>query len=161
MCSRILMSSRMYEAKSFVPVYQLDFQSWMTPTRRPPGWIFWPTSAHLRCRSYAGTAKTKPRKDAGSARSWKLRARLRTPRGAGLQPPSACEMRRRGVPSNSRLLRLVLCAAPRLRLLLGRRDLRRRLGLLRLAPGGLGPWLELRQDDRDVARRLADPADTA
>ena len=37
MCSRILMSSSRYAANSFVPVYQLDFQSWMTPTRIPPG----------------------------------------------------------------------------------------------------------------------------
>src|SRR3954465_12233008 len=42
MCSRILMSSSRNAENSFVPVYQFDFQSWMTPTRRPPGWIFWP-----------------------------------------------------------------------------------------------------------------------
>ena len=36
------MSSSRYAGNSFVPVYQFDFQSWMTPTRRPPGWIFWP-----------------------------------------------------------------------------------------------------------------------
>src|SRR3954465_3142530 len=40
MCSRILMSSSRNAGNSFVPVYQFDFQSWMTPTRRPPGWIF-------------------------------------------------------------------------------------------------------------------------
>src|SRR5581483_11049437 len=42
MCSRMRTSSRMYEETSFFPAYQFDFQSWMTPTRRPPGWIFWP-----------------------------------------------------------------------------------------------------------------------
>ena len=40
MWSRILTSSMMYAGNSFEPVYQFDFQSWMTPTRRPPGWIF-------------------------------------------------------------------------------------------------------------------------
>ncbi len=42
MWSRIWMSSRMYFGNSFFPTYQLDFQSWMTPTRRPPGCTFWP-----------------------------------------------------------------------------------------------------------------------
>ena len=40
MCSRILMSSASAFLNSFADVYQFDFQSWMTPTRRPPGWIF-------------------------------------------------------------------------------------------------------------------------
>jgi hypothetical protein len=31
------MSSLNAAGKSFVPAYQFDFQSWMTPTRRPPG----------------------------------------------------------------------------------------------------------------------------
>src|SRR5918992_1998114 len=42
MWSRILTSSISAAAKSLLPVYQFDFQSWMTPTRMPPGWIFWP-----------------------------------------------------------------------------------------------------------------------
>ena len=42
MWSRIWTSSRMYFGNSFFPTYQLDFQSWMTPTRRPPGCTFWP-----------------------------------------------------------------------------------------------------------------------
>src|SRR3989449_11302768 len=42
MCSRILMSSIRYAGNSLVPVYQFDFQSWMTPTRIPPGWTFCP-----------------------------------------------------------------------------------------------------------------------
>ena len=37
MCSRILMSSISAPANSFLPTIQFDFQSWMTPTRRPPG----------------------------------------------------------------------------------------------------------------------------
>ena len=37
MCSRILMSSSSAPANSFLPTIQFDFQSWMTPTRRPPG----------------------------------------------------------------------------------------------------------------------------
>src|SRR3954462_4051311 len=51
---------------------------------------------HLGRRSRSPAAKTKRRKDAGSVRSRRLRARLRTPRGAGLQPPGECEMRARG-----------------------------------------------------------------
>jgi hypothetical protein len=37
MCSRIFTSSTRYFGKSFFPVHQFDFQSWMTPTRIPPG----------------------------------------------------------------------------------------------------------------------------
>ena len=37
MCSRILMSSSSAPANSFELTIQFDFQSWMTPTRRPPG----------------------------------------------------------------------------------------------------------------------------
>src|ERR1700675_300225 len=42
MCWRMRTSSWRKSAKSLLPVYQFDFQSWMTPTRIPPGWIFWP-----------------------------------------------------------------------------------------------------------------------
>ena len=44
MCSRIFTSSSSAPANSLFDVYQFDFQSWMTPTRRPPGWTFWPIS---------------------------------------------------------------------------------------------------------------------
>ena len=27
---------------SFADVYRFDFRSWITPTRRPPGWMFSP-----------------------------------------------------------------------------------------------------------------------
>src|SRR5919204_3276392 len=47
---------------------------------------------HLPCRSCSPAAKRPPRKDAGSARSRRLRARLRTPRGGALQRPGECEM---------------------------------------------------------------------
>src|ERR671925_109087 len=45
MCSRIFTSSSSASANSFVPVYQFDFQSWITPTRNPPGWTFCPISS--------------------------------------------------------------------------------------------------------------------
>jgi len=35
------MSSSRYAENSFSE-NQFDFQSWMIPTRRPPGWIFCP-----------------------------------------------------------------------------------------------------------------------
>ena len=67
MCSRILMSSSRYAENSFVPVYQFDFQSWMTPTRRPPGWIFCPiyvaassSSSQVSCAS-ARPSSSAPR----------------------------------------------------------------------------------------------------
>src|SRR6266498_3766401 len=54
MCRRILTSSRRYAGNSFLPVYQLDFQSWITPTLMPPGWIFWPIAIRLpHCRLVA------------------------------------------------------------------------------------------------------------
>src|SRR5690348_2307653 len=54
-------------------------------------------SDHLPTESWSLTAKTKRRKD---ARSRRLRARLRTPRGAGLQPARKCEAGGRGSPLN-------------------------------------------------------------
>src|SRR6266545_3589197 len=45
------------------------------------------------CRSCSLAAKSKPGKDAGSARSRRLRARLRTPHGAALQRAREREMR--------------------------------------------------------------------
>src|SRR5438552_10349565 len=56
------------------------------------------TCDHLPTESCFLAAKTKPRKDAGSVRSRRLRARLRTPRGAGLQPARKCEAGGRGSP---------------------------------------------------------------
>src|SRR5262249_51244200 len=53
------------------------------------------TSGHLRWRSCVLAAKSKRCKDAGSARSQRLRARPRTRQRAALQRPSACEIRRR------------------------------------------------------------------
>src|SRR5262245_7710989 len=44
-------------------------------------------------RSCPPPAKRPPRKDAGSGRSRRLRARLRTPRGGALQRRGGCEMR--------------------------------------------------------------------
>src|SRR5215471_10814629 len=52
-------------------------------------------SGYLWCGSCAGSAKTKQRKDAGSARGRRPRARLRTRRCAGLQPQTACDVRGR------------------------------------------------------------------
>src|SRR5204862_102090 len=43
-------------------------------------------------RASAGRAKSKPGKDAGRARSRRLRARLRTQPGAALQPPGAARV---------------------------------------------------------------------
>jgi len=37
MCLRMLMSSSSAPENSFLPANQFDFQSWMTPTRSPPG----------------------------------------------------------------------------------------------------------------------------
>src|SRR5918994_1783227 len=47
-------------------------------------------SGHAPFGSCVRTAKSPPRKDAGSVRSRRLRARLRTRRGGGLQPLRAC-----------------------------------------------------------------------
>src|SRR5436309_12007625 len=57
-------------------------------------------SNHLPSESCFLAAKTKRRKDAGSVRGRRLRARLRTRRGAGLQPARKCEAGGRGLPSN-------------------------------------------------------------
>src|SRR6266540_2088745 len=65
MCSRILMSSSRASGNSFVPVYQFDFQSWMTPTRIPPGWTFWPISF--------------PLSSCESTSAWRLRGALACP----------------------------------------------------------------------------------
>src|SRR5436853_7613434 len=46
--------------------------------------------AHLPIESCAPAAKRPRRKDAGSVRSRRLRARLRTRRGGALQRPCAC-----------------------------------------------------------------------
>src|SRR6187551_966901 len=55
-------------------------------------------SGHLLHRSCSPAAKRRSRKDAGSARSRRLRARLRTRRERTLQRPGECEMGRRGPP---------------------------------------------------------------
>src|SRR3954470_3140957 len=47
---------------------------------------------HSPCRSCSPAAKTKHREDAGSVRSRRLRTRLRTRRGAGLQRPGGREL---------------------------------------------------------------------
>src|SRR5205809_2148867 len=57
-------------------------------------------SDHLPTESCFLAAKTKRRKDAGSVRSRRLGARLRTPRAAGLQPARKCEAGGRGSPLN-------------------------------------------------------------
>src|SRR5262249_29012950 len=81
------------------------------------------------CRSCCLAAKSKPGKDAGSARSRTLRARLRTPPGAALQRARECEMRG-GPPS-----------------LLGRLDDLHELPVLRL---GERPRLDDADDVADV-----------
>src|SRR5262249_37616703 len=48
-------------------------------------------------------AKSKPDKDAGSVRSRRLRARLRTPDGAALQPPERDMVAERGTYRSSNL----------------------------------------------------------
>src|SRR5947209_2742388 len=57
---------------------------------------FFAISDHRPTRSCSLPAKSKQRKDAGSARSRRLRARLRTQRCAALQPRSECEVRGEG-----------------------------------------------------------------
>src|SRR5919202_959910 len=52
--------------------------------------------AHLPIASRDAAAKRPPRKDAGSTRSRRLRARPRTPRGGALQRIAACEASGRG-----------------------------------------------------------------
>src|SRR5919204_3012847 len=59
------------------------------------------TRGHLRSRSRSPAAKREPRKDAGSARTWKVRARPRTQRGDALQRPGEYELRGRGPPLNA------------------------------------------------------------
>src|SRR5439155_2842585 len=68
--------------------------------RRDSCWI----TGHSPCRSRSMPAKSKQRKNAGSARSRRLRARLRTRRCAALQPRSECEMGKRGPPLDLRPL---------------------------------------------------------
>src|SRR5580765_4168072 len=65
------------------------------------------TSDHRPTRSCAQPAKSKQRKDAGSVRSRRLRARPRTRRCAALQPRCACEMGGWWSPSLVQLLHLV------------------------------------------------------
>src|SRR6059058_4577629 len=57
------------------------------------------TSDHLAFGSCSRAAKRPHRKDAGSVRSRRLRARLRTRRGGALQRPRECESDGRGSPS--------------------------------------------------------------
>ena len=83
MCSRIFRSSSSAPANSFLPTIQFDFQSWMTPTRRPPGCTFWPirqpppsscaSSASRRVGAARGTALARAR----------LLAARRAPAGCG------------------------------------------------------------------------------
>src|SRR5215218_305973 len=65
MWSRIRTSSSRYAGNSFVPVHQLDFQSWMTPMRIPPGCTFWPITGHLSSGSCAPAAKRPGGREAG------------------------------------------------------------------------------------------------
>ena len=78
MCSRILMSSIRYAGNSFLPVYQLDFQSWMTPTRIPPGWTFWPITLRplllLRGTLGRGLLLRALQRSSSSRRALRLRA---------------------------------------------------------------------------------------
>src|SRR5436305_3142988 len=160
MCARILMSSIRYPGNSFLPVYQFDFQSWITPTRIPPGWIFWPISGHLSSESCAPGVKRPARKDAGSVRSRRLRARLRTQRAGALQRPGVCEAGGRGPPS-TRSTRFLLARRGCRRFLRRRRFLLRLRSLVRCRR--FLPRLsrrrrcrQLLQLHRDVARPLAD-----
>src|ERR671935_3274079 len=92
------------------------------------------TSVHLSTRRCSRAAKSKPRKNAGSVRSRRLRARLRTPRGAALQRSRECEMGGRGSPSGLGLLVDDLGVLDHLFVGLGRAiaaGRRSRLGLLR------------------------------
>src|SRR5262249_55010296 len=58
-------------------------------------------SGHLPWGSCPPAAKSRSGKDAGSVRSWRLRARLRTRPDRALQRPGGCETRGRGPPSNT------------------------------------------------------------
>src|SRR5512133_1484339 len=59
------------------------------------------TSGHLAWASCSSAAKSRSGKDAGSARSRRLRARLRTPPERALQRPGECDARVRGPPLNA------------------------------------------------------------
>src|SRR5215208_755399 len=99
MWSRIRTSSSRYAGNSFVPVHQLDFQSWMTPMRIPPGCTFWPITGHLSSGSCAPAAKRPGGREAGGrgpASNCGLLA-LRALRGRSAGP--AVARRRRGTLS--------------------------------------------------------------
>src|SRR5438128_9268510 len=59
----------------------------------------WIISGHTPRGSCSPAAKSEPRKDAGSVRSRRLRARLRTPRGDALQRARGRQRGERGTPS--------------------------------------------------------------
>src|ERR671937_3240943 len=62
--------------------------------------------AHLPIESRDAAAKRSPRKDAGSARSRRLRVRLRTQRGGALQRAATCEASGRGASLEHREVEL-------------------------------------------------------
>src|SRR3954471_14014978 len=92
-------STRLFSGSVFVISSKVE-----TDMKRRPGlgglYLRTGISRHLSCRSGAGAAKSEHRKDAGSVRSRRLRARLRTPRGDALQRVRECEMDGRGLPSS-------------------------------------------------------------
>src|SRR6266702_6722518 len=88
-------------------------------------------SGHLSWHACSAAAKTKSGKDAGSVRSRRLRARLRTPPGAGLQRPAECAGRGRW-PHPSGFCRRLLAAAH----WLGRALARTRIGAGALSVDG-------------------------
>src|SRR3954454_13745230 len=87
-------SSRLFSGLVFVISSNVE-----TDMKRRPGdvglYLRIGISGYLSCRSCAGAAKTKQRKDAGSVRGRRPRTRLRTRPCAGLQPHPACEVRGR------------------------------------------------------------------
>src|SRR5712691_3282371 len=136
----------------------------MTPTRIPPGWTFWPISGHLSSESCSPAAKRPARKDAGSARSRRLRARLRTRRAGALQRPGECEAGGRGPSLSTRFLARRWFLGSRCLCTRGLPCTRRALRLL--LGWGLRRWRDLddrgrRNLHRDVTGALADAGDAA
>src|SRR5712691_8464212 len=136
----------------------------MTPTRIPPGWTFWPITGHLSSESCSPAAKRPARKDAGSARSRRLRARLRTRRAGALQRPGECEAGGRGPSLSTRFLARRWFLGSRCLCTRGRPCTRRALRLL--LGWGLRRWRDLddrgrRHLDGDVTGALADAGDAA
>src|SRR4051795_468553 len=113
-------STRLFSGSLFVISSKVE-----TDMKRRPGlvglYLRTGISSHLSRRSCSRAAKSEPGKDAGSVRSRRLRARLRTPRGDALQPHPGRELRGWGPPLGASLL----LAAPRPRAEALRRGLAR------------------------------------